>query len=86
MWAQFPAERQEFLVNEKTGSYETSGQFGGIGSLYISLENKKIIFQGLHPAQFGRVFPVSLFRGEKWSSAIRDWHRLLSFHRVMEVT
>ena len=55
MWAHFPAERHIFLVNEKTGSYETNGQFGGIGNLYISLEKKRVIFKGLQPieAQLG---------------------------------
>lgn len=49
MWAQFPAEKHNYLVNDKTGSYETNAQFGAIGDFYISLEHGKIIFKGLQP-------------------------------------
>lgn len=47
MWATFPVEKYEYMANEKTRKYKENDQLTTIGHFYISLERKKIIFQGL---------------------------------------
>jgi len=47
MWASFPVEKYEFLVNEKTSTYFETAPLSAVGNLYISLEKRKIIFKGL---------------------------------------
>lgn len=47
MWAVFPVEKYEYMSDEKTKKYLKDGQLKALGKFYISLENKKIIFNGL---------------------------------------
>jgi len=47
MWAVFPVEKYEYMADEKTKKYMNDGQLKAVGKFYISLENKKIIFNGL---------------------------------------
>jgi hypothetical protein len=46
-WAVFPVEKYEHMANEKAQRYEKEGQLKAIGRFYISLERKKIVFEGL---------------------------------------
>ena len=47
MWATFPVEKYEYMANEKTKNYKENGQLMAVGSFYISLEKRKVIFNGL---------------------------------------
>jgi hypothetical protein len=47
MWAVFPTEKYEYMADDKNKKYVTDGQLKAVGKFYISLENKKIIFNGL---------------------------------------